>query len=424
VLADVERGAWVDRVLASREERLRDGRERRFLHLLVLSTLRWLGALVAVLVRAVHGGSARLEPLVRAALRTGVLEATLLRRPRPIAVSATVDAVASVAGRRAAGLVNAVLRRVLSGGEFALDPQLTVPGWILGRWRERWDPSRLAAMLDAINRPASAFLVALGENPRRREMIASELLRDGVTTEESPFHPGGLRVLSGVPQHSACFRERRIVLLDPAAALVGLLAAAEESRPRADLAAAPGGKLSLMADVRAGRGVVALEIDAERARRLAARFESPGERAAVGVVRADARRPPLPSGAFGTVLLDAPCSGTGTMRRRPDRRWRLSERKLVRAAREQRELLDAASRLVAPGGALVYAVCSLEPEEGRQQIAAFLARQRSFRASDPRALLPPAAHHLVDPCDLVLETRPDREEMDGFVAARLERRAA
>ncbi len=420
LLADVEAGAWSDRLLLAREDRLADPRDRRFAHLLVLTTLRWRGALDLVLAPLVHGGLARLDPLVRAALRSGLAEATRLERPAAIAVSATVEAVRRATTRGGEALVNAVLRKALAGGVPALDESATVPGWVRERWVRNFGAERAARLISACNMPSRAFLVA---RPDRggREKIAERLAEAGVRTSHSALHPWGLEVESGAPQKARCFSDGSVVAMDGGAAVVAALAAPDDERPIADLAAAPGGKSVLLAHG-ADRPLVALEIGEERAARMArtVALRAPSDR--VAVVRADARRPPLREAAFGLALLDAPCSGTGTLRRRPDRRWRLQERQIEGLVLLQDELLDAAARLVAPGGALVYAVCSLEPEEGADRVRAFLLRHEEYEVDDPRRFLTPAARTFVDTTTGLLSTRPERDGVDGFVAARLVRR--
>jgi 16S rRNA (cytosine967-C5)-methyltransferase len=142
------------------------------------------------------------------------------------------------------------------------------------------------------------------------------------------------------------------------------------------------------------------------------------------VLRGDALAPPLARAAFGIVLLDAPCSGTGTLRRRPDKRHRLAAGDIAACAARQAQMLEAAAPLVAPRGALVYSVCSLEPEEGEEQLRAFLARHPEFVATDPAGSLGAAAEGLVSGDPPALSTRPDLDGLDGFFAARLVRVAA
>jgi len=167
-----------------------------------------------------------------------------------------------------------------------------------------------------------------------------------------------------------------------------------EALPRArivvDLAAAPGGKTRALLARGIARRVVALERTASRAARLASNLDRAGRRAEALVVRADAERPPLPRGRFEAVLLDAPCSGTGTLRKNPEIRWRLAPEDLPRLAAVQRALLDAALDLCAPGGSVAYVTCSLEPEENEAVVAAVLAGRGDAVVAPPDASTLPA----------------------------------
>jgi 16S rRNA (cytosine967-C5)-methyltransferase len=428
VLADVEAGAWSDRLLAAREQRLVLPADRARLHALVYAALRWMGAIDARLGPLVHAGLASLDPRVRAALRLAAAEIFVLGHPAPVAVDAAVHAVRLAGAAPAAGLVNAVLRRLAAEGG-GLDPALTMPAWLTLRWSRRFGDDAARALVEAANRPARPFAVARGDRPGDSGMEAARgalplaFAGAGVETECAARHPGGLVVTRGAPQATAAFAEGRCVLLDEAAALVALLATPGDGRAVADLAAAPGGKAALIAQRSAGP-VVALEPVPSRARRLA---ETLALRAPAGktvVLRGDALAPPLASAAFGSVLLDAPCSGTGTLRRRPDKRHRLAPGDIADCAARQARMLDAAALLVARGGALVYAVCSLEPEEGEEQLRDFLARHREFVPADPAASLGAAVDGLVTGDPPALATRPDRDGLDGFFAARLVRTAA
>ncbi|RMG42581.1 MAG: hypothetical protein D6718_13725 [Acidobacteria bacterium] len=271
----------------------------------------------------------------------------------------------------------------------------------------------------ALNRPARAFLVA---RPAAggRETLARRLREEGVETTASPWHPEGLSVTRGAPQLTSAFRRGEFVLLDPAAALVARLAAPSRPGPLADVCAAPGGKAILLADRSPDRRLVALERHLRRAAELADRLRTAVPRAAV--VRADATAPCLPAGRFAAVLVDAPCSGTGTLRRRPERRHRVTPRDVSRCAEQAFRLLEASAALVAPGGAIVYAVCSLEPEEGPEVVERFLARRPGFAPEDPTPWLGPDAAPAIGTGPWPhLDTWPRLEELDGFFAVRLRR---
>ncbi len=420
ILAEVENDGWSDRLLQSREERFADPRERGFLHVLVLTTLRWQGALDHVLAPLVHGGIARLQPAVRAALRMGLCQGARLGRPAAVAVDATVEAMKNLAGPRPAGLVNAVLRQAFATGTPALDEMATIPAWLRRRWTLAFGAERTRALVAALNRPAAPFAVA---RPDRGgpQVLAEALKRGGVETRPARRHPWGLAVLRGAPQATTEFRNGDFLLMDEAAALVALLAAPTDDRPIADLTAAPGAKAALLAQSARGP-LVALELLPQRVQTLRDGLSLRAPPGRVASVLADAKAPPLRRHAFGSVLLDAPCSGAGTLRRRPEKRHRLAPEDIAECARRQTALLAAASELVDDGGALVYAVCSLEPEEGRDQVTTFLAGRPDFHAVDPAVQLGDAARDLVLGDPPLLVTRPDEEDLDGFVAARLVRR--
>ncbi|MCE5246338.1 RsmB/NOP family class I SAM-dependent RNA methyltransferase, partial [bacterium] len=341
----------------------------------------------------------------------------LLGVPAAAAVSETVEALKMGESPEAAPLVNAVLRRIAAARP-PLDPLATVPAWLLERWRRTYGEERARRLVEAALRPARPFLVALDD----RAALAERLAAAGVETEPAARHPGGLVVKGGAPQETEEFAAGSFVLLDEGAALVALLAAPRDERPVADVAAAPGGKAALLAPLARG-GLAALELHRTRARLLAAslrRTARPGERATAA--RADALRPPLRDGVFGLALLDAPCTGTGTLRKRPEKRDRLAESDVAECAARQAAMLERTAALVGPGGALVYAVCSLEPEEGEDVVRAFLAAHPEFAAEDPRETLGEAADGLVAGDPPLLRTRPDEEDTEGFVAARLVRR--
>jgi len=223
-------------------------------------------------------------------------------------------------------------------------------------------------------------------------------------------------VVRGAPQRTRLFREGLIYIQDEAAQIVSLLLLPVVAREGLlDLCAAPGGKLLMAAEtLPPGARIVASDVSAGRLRLLddnARRLNVTG----ILKVAADASRPALRS-TFGRVLLDAPCTGTGVIRRHPEIRWRRSEDDIPAAARTQAQMLLSAAELVSPGGRLIYSVCSLEPEEGTDRIAALLEARSDLRAADARTILPPALHPLVDDRGFLV-TLPQRDDIDGFFAA-------
>ncbi|MGH9797408.1 MAG: RsmB/NOP family class I SAM-dependent RNA methyltransferase, partial [Candidatus Polarisedimenticolia bacterium] len=254
--------------------------------------------------------------------------------------------------------------------------------------------------------------------------LIARLAQEGIESIESPVVRGAVRVPRGAPQKSAAFREGLFYIQDEASQIVlGLLEPIDSGMTVLDLCAAPGGKfltvldrketatgLRLACDASAAR----LELLRQNLRRL--RLPSPP------LLVMDAVRPALRA-RFDRILLDAPCSGTGIIRRHPEIRWRRTPEEIAVFAARQAAALDAAAGLTASGGRLVYAVCSLEPEEGPGRVTALLGTRPDLRVVDARGILPPELHRLVTP-EGYLRTLPHRDDLDGFFAAVLERRSS
>jgi len=414
-LVAVDRGQrTLAELLARAEVEALEPRERDFLHELVLGSLRRRGAIDAALRPASTRPLAQLNPEVLAALRLSAHEILHLRTARHAAVHEGVELVRALAPR-AAGFANAVLRRVSeSGPPAAPDPAAeplawlcqegSLPGWLAERWLLRLGPEAARRRAAALLEPPPVFFRL---HPRRD--AASRLAALGVVSEDAGV-PGALRLVSG-RLHPA-LSEGLVYVQDQGSQAVARLAAA--TGRLLDACAAPGGKSLLLSDLCAsGSSVVALE----RARRRLPALVSlvRGWQASnVRVVRGDAGRPPFTS-SFDAVLLDAPCSGLGTLARNPDLRWRTRPGDPERQAERQRRLLAALAPLVRPGGLLVYAVCSLEPEENAGVVEAFLAAHAEFTLAELPDWSAPFAE------GAYLRTTPESHGGDGFFAARLRR---
>ena len=392
-----------------------DERDRGFLHELVLGTLRrrgWLDhALCALSSRPID----RLTPGVLDALRLGAYQLLYLRVAEHAAVSESVE-LARAAEPRSAGFANAVLRRLQrEGPPPAPDPAADPLGWLtsagsLPRWlAERWCTqlgpegaiARARSLLDA---PPTYFRV----NPRVSDASA-RLAAAGVEARETAI-PGALERVEG--RLGPLAAAGLLYVQDAGSQMVAHLAA--RAGVVLDACAAPGGKALLMADL-GGAGTRVIAAEASR-RRLAtlARLRSRWGATNVSVLAADALRPPFEA-AFDSVLLDAPCSGLGTLARNPDVRWRLAPADVDRHAVRQRALLESVAALVRPGGRLVYATCSIEPEETEGVLAPFLERHPEFVGEGlPSWAEPFRAGDFV-------RVDPARHAVDGFFAARLRR---
>ena len=420
ILAAVRRGALLDRALDRRASGL-DPADRRLAQELSYGVLRLRARLDARLGRRVRGGLARVEPSVQDALRLGLYQLTELDRvPDHAAVDESVEAAREAAGAGAASLVNAVLRRVAREGveadEFP-DPKGdpvgwaatwgSHPRWLVERWLARHGADAMRALVDANNRRPAVALTLLGldvETARRR------LAERGIDARDAPLAVGSLEIETG--DLAAALETVPAVVQDPAAALVTQFADPPPGAQVVDLCAAPGGKSLRWAA--SGRRVFAVDRSRERLRRLEENCARTGLH--VPILCADAAHPPFRPA--DCVVLDAPCTGTGTLRRHPDARWRLEPSDLEALTTLQRALLAGAAGATRPGGLLIYATCSLEPEENEDPVNAFLDAHDEFEREPPSAL-PRGVR--TDRGDLFVF--PPDAGTDGAFAARLRRRS-
>jgi 16S rRNA (cytosine967-C5)-methyltransferase len=359
-LVRIEDGAYAQVLLPAmlRTSGLRD-RDRAFATDLVYGTVREQRRLDDLLASAAKRPIRRLDAPVRAALRLGAYQ-LVHDVPRHAAVSETVDALGA-RSPRARGFVNAVLRALSCVGPPFPEPRdeavaLSYPDWLVARLDADLGAADARAALAAMNEPASVTLRA-----RDPDALDAELRAAAVHVQRGELVPAALVVRGvGDPAALAAVRDGRATPQDQASQALGDVVDAQPGEIVADVAAAPGGKASALAE--RGARVVALDVDAGRLRLVtdgAARLHL----ADVHCVVADGRALPLRAARVDRVLLDAPCSGLGVLRRRPDARWRVTEDSIGALAALQRELLAAAAELVRPGGVLVYSVCTLTRAE-------------------------------------------------------------
>jgi 16S rRNA (cytosine967-C5)-methyltransferase len=430
VLARVEAtDAYLNVVLDQRlaEAPLRDPRDAGLVtELCYGATRRRLG-----LDCAIGGFSDRklaaLEDRVLAALRVGAYQIFHSRVPRRAAVSETVEGLKQLGLSRAAGFVNAVLRKVAAMESVPLPPESDLAGhlsvreshprWLVERWLRRHGRSGAEAMLVANNEPPP---VTVRTNSRAggRDALAALFAEAGLVAMPTLRSPVGFRLSSpGRVEDLVGFAEGRFQVQDEAAQLVGLYAAIPEDARVLDACAAPGGKACHLAETHRVLAVDLYAFKLEKIRSEARRLQLEDR---IEVLAHDATQPfPASIGAVDAVLLDAPCTGLGTLRRHPELRWRRREEDVGRLATLQRRIVERCQDVVPPGGLLVYAVCSTEPEEGQDQIDLFLRSHPDFTQETP-VLAERLGWPLVQGA---LRTLPGPDGMDGFYAARLRRLA-
>ena len=405
---------------------------------LVLGVLRWKTALDAEIAGTCRIPMQKLIPGLREIMEIALYQVRHLDRiPQYAAVNAAVDQARAAGGEGAAKLVNGVLRNILllpaptapdqgpplptSGGEgrgqgvvaTALARHYSHPTFLVERWLARFGQDVTRRILAADNAPSRLDLLT---NPRRttRDALRTALASEGVETELSPLAPLALTVLKGNPLRSSLLAAGHFSVQDVGSQLLPLLM--PEGDLLVDLAAAPGGKsLSAIAHGRA-RWTAAVDRSRRRLERLTEnvrRLGVPEVRAIVG----DLGALPLSEGRFARVLLDAPCSGTGTLRKNPEIRYRVTAEAIDRLAGAQAGALSAAARLLAPGGYLLYSTCSLEEEENERVVARVLAGEPDLEPAP--IVASPALAPFVDGARFRLF--PD-DRCDGFTAHLLRRR--
>lgn len=345
----------------------------------------------------------RLEPRLRSVLRLGAFE---LLWADKVTVPAAVHELVDLAGgpRRArAGYANAVLRRLADQADSQRTPPAELdsparltdrlvhweshPRWLVDRWRRRFGAETCRHLCEAGNREPALHL-RVNRLRTDRETLLARLREAGCQAEPGPLSPVAIRLAGGAPEALPGWTEGWFTIQDECAMLVAPVGEPAAGGRVLDLCAAPGGKATHLAELMANTGsVLAVDRDPERL----ARVDQAAGRLGLSCVTTRAGDA---AGLVGEVepaelvLLDAPCTGTGTLARRPDLRWRLTGARLREAVARQRDLLRVAAELTRPGGVMVYATCSLETEENEQQMEWFDQQWPAF-APDPEVAGPP-----------------------------------
>jgi 16S rRNA (cytosine967-C5)-methyltransferase len=380
--------------IAQARQGLTDERDRALLLEIVTGTLRMRAALDYQIGQRTNRPLQKLDAAVLRILRAAAFQLIYLSRlPASAVIHDSVELTRRAGKSSAAGFVNAVLRKISRerGGLTWPDDLAVVhshPQWLVDRWVARYGRNAAESWLQFNNRPA-ALCLAVNPAMTTREAVARDLAAAGVITEPTTRARNGLVVMAGHPLSHPGFAEGRFIVQDEASQLIAELVGAPPSAHVLDLCASPGGKtLHLSAAVGPGGLVVACDVRPRRVRLLRRTVER-CRLANTRLVHVAADAPlPFREASFDAVLIDAPCSGLGTVRRDPDIKWKRSADDLPRFAAEQRRLLERAAPLVRARGALVYSTCSSEPEENAQVVEAFLRAHAGFRLERTHETLP------------------------------------
>lgn len=403
-----------------------DPADRRLATELVYGVLRQKSCLDWYLASLVERPLEGLDREVRTVLRLGAYQVLFLSRvPVRAAVHQSVELVKRSRQRHAAGLVNAVLRKTDQAGfeqacsrlpadsSRGLSLLFSHPEWLVSRWIDRWGPHHTGIVLNHNNKPPSVHFRSNSPRLGQEEMVTL-LEAEGCRVCPHPFGEGIWVVDEGDLTKSSLYRRGRLAIQGAGSQWIARLMELKPGDACLDLCSGTGGKASHMVQLGKGQASV-VGVDSNFGRLRIARRRHGRQWPGLRWVVADGTRPLPLSARFDKILVDAVCSGTGTLRRNPEIRWRLRAQDLARLAGLQLRLLDNASDLVKPGGTLVYATCSLEPEENEQVVERFLASHPGFR------LRPACEEGLTPRCeDGFLRMPPLVTQSDGVFAAVME----
>jgi len=426
ILCRVEDGLFADTLLDQARQAF-DTRDNAFILELVYGTLRNRSLLDWTLNQLSAQPIGKTDAWTRNIVRLGAYQLLFLDRVPASAAVNTAAELAKTYGKKH-GYVNGLLRNldrkrsaISYGGPENSASRLGVlyshPQWLVKRWLARYGFESTEALLRRNNEPAP-LVIRTNTLKTTREELTAALLAEGVEARKTVYSPTGLALLSSPGIRSlAAYEQGWFIVQDEAAQLVSLMLAPATGASVLDACAAPGGKSTHLAELMKNQGaIVALESDRARIARIRENSSRLGT-TIIAPALGDAER--YKSGSFDGILIDAPCSGLGVLRRHPDGRWTKNEGSIKERAGTQQRILSHCAQLLKPGGALVYATCTTEPEENEDIINAFLAGAGTdFVLADSRPFLAGRASELVDDKGF-FRTHLNDQGMDGFFGARL-----
>ncbi len=413
-------------------------KDQSLFNALVYGVLRWRGRLDWFITHFSKTPFRRIAPGVLNILRLGAFQILYMDRiPDAAAVHTSVELAKTEAAAWTVRFVNGVLRNLTRDRQglgfpdprkdpvSALSVDKSFPAWLVKRWRKRFGPAETEALCHAANTIAPITLRTNTLRTDRRRLLHG--IKDHVEQAEETLHaPEGI-VIRG-PQTSiqklATFQNGWFQVQDEAAQLVSLLLDPRPGETVLDACAGRGGKTGYLAQLMAGQGsLTALD----SAQGKLTQLQNEMARLGINHVKSECRDLTRISGdpppkRYHRVLLDAPCSGLGVLRRNPDTKWRVTEKDIEKNARRQKRLLDVASGFVIRGGTLVYAVCSFEPEETDAVVKQFLMHHPDFDIDTGVDRFPGVVRPFIRPRGY-FTTYPHRDDMDGFFAVRFLRKS-
>jgi len=412
-------------------------RDRALFNQLVYGVLRWRLRLDAVIGAHASRSLNKITPTVRNILRLGLFQIRFLDRiPASAAVNTTVALAKTHRASKAAGFVNAVLRSALRDPDrdgipdAAADPaghlsiSQSMPRWLVARWINRLGPDAAASLCESVNAIPPTVLRCNSLRGSLTELVGA-LAPDAERAEPLTAVPGALQLFRPrcAIHRMQAFTEGRFSVQDGAAQLISLLLGPRPGETVLDACAGLGGKTTHLAQLMENRGrVVALDHVSAKLTRLGKEARRLGI-TIVETLRADLNRTiePFDLPRFDRVLLDAPCSGLGVLRRNPDAKWSSFKKDITGFGRRQVRFLDRLAPLVKKEGTLVFAVCSMEPEENESVVKQFLKKHPNFAIIANRAIAEKSVIPFME-TDGFFRTVPHLHHMDGFFAARLTRK--
>jgi 16S rRNA (cytosine967-C5)-methyltransferase len=425
ILKRVDQGAYVDKILESHlsQSGLSDT-DKTLVKKLVLGVTKWRERLDWILKSYLTRGPEKLNPWIKNVLRLGVYQIIFLDRIPPWAVVDEAVKLAEQYGNRGTkGLINAVLRRVVREGDNVDYPDIETdpaaylsvyyshPLWVVKRWIKRYG-STVTAELCRFDNTQPKIFIRVNSLRTTPEKLIRELKTKGIKARPNQLLPDFLELESAEGLFKTrCFLEGHFQVQDPGAGVAVLLLAPRLGERVLDMCSAPGGKATQIAEIMKNQGLI-LALDRHKGRLRM--FRENIKRLGIQIIQAKAEDAlNFTSEPFDRVLVDVPCSGSGTLCRRADARWKMQE-KIEELTALQLALLERGARLLKPRGVLVYSTCSIEPEENEMVVEGFIKENPQFKLEKATFVLPSIA-------DDYVEIFPPRDHCDGSFAARIRR---